>query len=188
MSEWMDIDGMAEEQPERRIHIERYEYAASVLAGKRVLDCACGMGYGTAILSATCDATGVDIDPEAIRLAMRKYPELKFCIADFNLLNAAGFLQDFDALVSFETLEHLAAPAELINRLPENIVELVVSAPIRPTVGWNPWHKTDFTHGSLCTMIEQAGFRIVYVKSQPWVDGKGDLYLMVHARRGNWTL
>jgi SAM-dependent methyltransferase len=188
MAEWMDISEMAPEQPEKRIHMERYEYAASVLAGKRVLDCACGMGYGTAILSITCDATGVDIDPAAILRAMDKYPERKFCIADFNLLEIGGFLQNFDALVSFETLEHLEDPALLIGRLPDNIVELVVSAPIRPTVGWNPWHKTDFTHGSLCTMIEQAGFRIVYVKSQQWVDGKGDLYLMVHARRGNWTL
>ncbi len=184
MPEWMDLDEMAVEQPEKRIHIERYEYAASVLGGKKVLDCACGMGYGTHILSVTCDATGFDIDPEAIALAKLKYPTGDYRIGDITLEPLDGF----DALVSFETLEHLDSPFGLLNRLPANITEIVVSAPIRPTVGWNPWHRSDFTHGSLCTMIEQNGFRIVYVRSQPWVDGKGDLYLMVHARRGNWEL
>lgn len=185
----MDIDEMAPEQPEKRMHMERYEYAASVLAGKRVLDAACGMGYGTNILAETCQPVGVDIDPAAIRLAMDKYPTRQFFQADILMVAAEEvMLKDFDAFVSFETLEHLDHPRWLIAHLPENITELVVSAPIRPTVGWNPWHRSDFTHGSLCTMIEECGFRVVYVKSQPWVDGKGDLYLMAHARRGNWAL
>ncbi len=195
MSEWMDIDEMAPEQPEKRIHMERYEFAASVLSGKRVLDCASGMGYGTDILAtAGIDVIGVDIDPVAIETAVRKYPSRRYYVGDIRYIAEPNFgmfsgsLWPFDALVSFETLEHLDEPAKLLNSLPVRITELVVSAPIRPTVGWNPWHRSDFTHGSFCSMIEAAGFRVVYVRSQPWVDGKGDLYLMVHARRGNWTL
>lgn len=182
MPEWMNIPELAEEQPERRIHIERYEYAARELAGKRVLDCACGMGYGTEILSKTCDPTGVDIDPEAIKLANQQY-HCDFGVGDIHTISLVGY----DALVSFETLEHLESPVTIIERLPENIEEIIVSAPIRPTVGWNPWHKSDFTHGSFCQMIERV-FRVVHVVGQPWTDGKGDLYLMVHGRRGKWVL
>jgi SAM-dependent methyltransferase len=186
MPEWMNIPALPDEQPERRIHIERYEYAAKVLAGKRVLDCACGMGYGTESLSRTCTVTGVDIDPEAVSLARQQYPQLAFSVGDIHSVSFEGY----DALVSFETLEHLQDPHGIFARLQDDscaINEVVVSAPIRPTVGWNPWHKSDFTHGSFCQMIEQV-FRIVHVVGQPWVDDKGDLYLMVHGRRGAWTL
>ena len=183
MPEWMNVSEMADEQPEKRIHMERYEFAASVLAGKRVLDCACGMGYGTAILSRSCIAVGVDIDPMAIALARHQYPGLWFEVGDIHNVS----LDTYDALVSFETLEHLDAPERVIDRLPNSVTEIVVSAPIRPTVGWNQWHRSDFTHGSLCSMVERH-FRIVHLSGQPWVDGKGDLYLTVHGRRGAWVL
>lgn len=186
MPEWMNIPALADEQPEKQIHIARYTYAASVLKGKRVLDCACGMGYGTEILSRDCDVIGMDIDPEAIGLARQQYPELAFEVGDiYNSDGSAGF--GCDTLVSFETLEHLDKPEEVIDHLPENITEIIVSAPIRPTVGWNKWHRTDFTHGTLCQMVERV-FRIVNVMGQPWVDGKGDLYLLVHGKRGKWVL
>jgi 2-polyprenyl-3-methyl-5-hydroxy-6-metoxy-1,4-benzoquinol methylase len=181
MSEWMNISEMAEEQPEKRIHMERYVYAASVLAGKRILDCACGMGYGTIILGP--DAVGVDIDPEAIALAHETYPGRRFEVGNLYTIPMEGY----DAFVSFETLEHLDEPAAIIDRLPECITDIVVSAPIRPTVGWNPWHRSDFTHGTFCQLIERA-FRVVHLIGQPWVDGKGDLYLMIHGRRGAWVL
>ncbi len=185
----MNIAEMASEQPEKRIHMERYEYAAGVLAGKRVLDCACGMGYGTAILGQQCKVVGVDIDPSAIALAQEQYPDYQFDVADIYDLSSCEFpVHDFEAFVSFETLEHLTRPADIFERMPSSVTDIVVSAPIRPTVGWNPWHRYDFTHGSFCSLIERGGFRIVHVMGQPWVDGKGDLYLMVHGRRGLWTL
>ena len=184
MPEWMNIAEMAPEQPEKAIHIERYLYAASALAGKRVIDCACGMGYGTALLYQTClEATGIDIDPDAIRLARQTYPAVNFRVGDIYSLPT-----DFEALVSFETLEHLDLPGLAMKQLPVAVDEVIVSAPIRPTVGWNPHHRSDFTHASLCQLVEDSGFRIVHVRGQQWVDGKGDLYMMVHGRRGHWTL
>lgn len=186
MPEWMNIPEMAMEQPEREIHMARYRYAASVLKGLYVLDCACGMGYGTAILSdAGCYPCGVDKDPEAIALAEASYPELEGSFAIGDIYDYP--MHQFDALVSFETLEHLSHPEEVIDRLPINITDIVCSAPIRPTVGWNPWHKSDFTHATFCQLIERH-FRIVHVIGQPWVDGKGDLYLMIHGKRGKWIL
>lgn len=177
MPEWTNIPGLEEGHPEKRIHVERYEYAGRVLAGKRVLDCACGMGYGTSILLKTCNPTGVDIDPEAISLAQEKYPFIRFLRGDLYTVPMDGY----EGFVSFETLEHLDWPGIIIDRLPDSVTDIVISSPIRPTVGVNPWHRSDFTHGTLCSMVERR-FQIVHVAGQLWIDGE-DLYLMIHGRK-----
>lgn len=174
----MNVADLAPEQPEKRLHIERYEYAARSLAGLRVLDCACGMGYGTEILRAGgCIAVGVDIDPEAIGLARQRYPLAEFQTESIHDIPFDGY----DALVSFETLEHLTDPAGVIARLPEMVKQIIASVPIRPTVGWNPWHHADFTADSFARLIETK-FRIIHRYGQLWVD-KEDLYLMLHGVR-----
>lgn len=50
------------------LHLERYRFAASKLRPGRVLDLACGVGYGSAILGERPDVTvvGVDVAPDAI--------------------------------------------------------------------------------------------------------------------------
>ena len=183
MPEWMDIPSLDDAQPEKAIHLARYDYARVALRGLHVLDCACGMGYGTHLLEPDCRSFGVDIDPQAISLATQRFPLNDYSVGDIYTVP----MHQYDALVSFETLEHLERPEQVIDRLPINITEIICSAPIRPTVGWNPWHKSDFTHASFCSLIERV-FRVVHVVGQPWVDGRGDLYLMVHGKRGKWTL
>lgn len=69
----------------------------------------------------------------------------------------------------------------MIDRLPSTVTDIVASVPVRPTVGWNPWHRSDFTHRSFCELIERR-FVIIHMHGQLWVDGKGDLYLMLHGR------
>ena len=129
-----------------------------------------------------CDVTGLDIDSAAISTATARYPGLDFHVGDIYTADKAGYT----AMVSFETLEHLDQPKWLIDSLPLTLTDIIASVPIRPTVGWNPWHQSDFTHGTFCRLIERQ-FTIIHVMSQPWVDGKGDLYLMVHGRRNAWA-
>lgn len=177
MPGWMNIPALADEQPEKRIHMERYEYAARVLTGKRVLDCACGMGYGTDIMQhSACVVMGIDIDPEAIELACELYGPY-FQLGDIYDIPISGY----DALVCLETLEHLERPEDIITSLPESCREIIASTPIRPTVGWNSWHRSDFTKESLRAMIASR-FTIAHEMPQLWVDG-ADLYLMVHGKR-----
>ena len=48
-------------------HWHRYHFAARWAMGRRVLDVACGEGYGTALLARTAaQVTGVDISTQAI--------------------------------------------------------------------------------------------------------------------------
>src|SRR5205823_1593386 len=45
-------------------HWHRYAFARQFVPGRRVLDAACGEGYGTALLAAAAAAAiGVDVDP-----------------------------------------------------------------------------------------------------------------------------
>jgi len=90
-------------------HLHRYAFARELVVGKRVLDAACGEGYGSALLAASAAAvTGVDRSAEAIAHARSRYVanHLDFQAAD--CLNLPFADDSFDCVVSFETLEHLA--------------------------------------------------------------------------------
>ena len=48
-------------------HFQRYNAVLDIVKGKKILDAACGTGYGTALMSSTAaSATGIDISSEAI--------------------------------------------------------------------------------------------------------------------------
>ena len=73
-----------------------------------MLDAACGEGYGTALLATVAaSATGVDVSPQAIEHAKARYSSdsLEFRLADCLALPFED--DEFDCVVSFETLEHL---------------------------------------------------------------------------------
>jgi ubiquinone/menaquinone biosynthesis C-methylase UbiE len=88
-------------------HIERYRFALQNLdAGQRVLDVACGAGYGTALLSEKgCEAVGVDNDEQLLCDAGNLYKNKIFINADALYLPFAN--DAFDAVLSFETIEHI---------------------------------------------------------------------------------
>lgn len=117
-------------------HVQRYAFATGLVEGKRVLDAACGEGYGAALLARTASSVdGVDLSDEAVRHAQRRYgaaDNLTFHQADVTRL---PFPDDhFDRIVSFETLEHLepqdAMLAEFRRVLRADGV-LIVSSPDR---------------------------------------------------------
>jgi 2-polyprenyl-3-methyl-5-hydroxy-6-metoxy-1,4-benzoquinol methylase len=90
------------------IHEKRYRFALPYCAGRQVLDAACGVGYGSALLAErAADVVGIDLSEEAIAYARSRYARdnVEFLVDD---LQAPG-LDDrsFDVVCSFETLEHL---------------------------------------------------------------------------------
>ena len=91
-------------------HYHRYLLAAHFVKGKRVLDVACGEGYGAAFLAGSARSVlGIDIDEQTIahaRQAYRDRDNLEFQIGRCESLPAT--LGPFDVVVSFETLEHLS--------------------------------------------------------------------------------
>ena len=123
----------------RRDHVARYEWAASVLPpGARVIDFACGVGYGTRILvDAGHKVRGYDKDPEALAYADRHYaaPGALFVAGDGT---APGELGEHDAAVCFETVEHLEDPRPLLKALRESAPMLIVSVPNESVCPYRP--------------------------------------------------
>ncbi len=119
-------------------HWARYAFALPLAHGKRVLDAACGEGYGSAMLAgAAASVLGVDIAENTIAHARSRYgaqANLRFERGDCTALDAKP--GSFDLVVSFETLEHVAAQAELIAGFARSLADdgvLVVSSPDKRT-------------------------------------------------------
>lgn len=97
-------------------HESIYAFVARRVSGLRVLDAACGTGYGSYLLARAGAERVVGIDRERgrIRFAARRFraPGLVFEVGDCEALElAAG---SFDLIVSSNTLEHLARPERFL--------------------------------------------------------------------------
>jgi SAM-dependent methyltransferase len=134
-----------------KLHLERYQFAAGHLVPGTLLDMACGVGYGTALLVSAIpqisEAVGVDVSPAAVDYACRQYARgrVRFECADA-MTYSPGVR--FDNIVSLETVEHVDDPVKLFARFSALLApggRLVASVPVTPSVDANPHHKNNFT-------------------------------------------
>jgi SAM-dependent methyltransferase len=99
-------------------HWHRYHFASRFVAGKRVLDVACGEGYGAALLGReAAHVTGVDLSPDAIAHARAAYASdrVEFIEGSCERLPLAD--ASIDVTVSFETLEHIRGQEAFIDEI-----------------------------------------------------------------------
>lgn len=129
-------------------HYHRYAVAVPVVRGRRVLDCACGEGYGSWLLSSTADSVvGVDVSAEAVDHACATYKsdQLTFQRADAAALPFADAA--FDVIVSFETIEHLHCQREMLaefRRVLDPSGVLIISSPDRRTYSDERDYENEF--------------------------------------------
>lgn len=84
--------------------LHRYGRANELAAGKDVLDCPCGTGWGTSLLVDARNVVGVDVDEKAIEYARTHYDGIEFVQADmFNL----ELGKTFDLVICLEGIEHV---------------------------------------------------------------------------------
>lgn len=161
------------------IHFKRYQTAARFVKGKRVLDIACGTGYGSQILclAGARAVVGVDVCPETVLYAKKHYQEdnLEFVCADAEQFDCS---EPFDVIVSFETIEHLHHPDKFLERIHRLLVpqgDLLLSAPLGETRHIDPYHLHVFSQRDVFTLLEKAGFSIDLYRCDDWVLTRSDL-------------
>ena len=100
-------------------HIRQYQFCTKFITGKKVLDAACGVGYGSEVLRCNNNhVTGVDINPENIYFAHMNFPKNKY--KKCNIEDLKIFQDDdekFDVVVSIQTLEHLWYPKKAVSEI-----------------------------------------------------------------------
>jgi 2-polyprenyl-3-methyl-5-hydroxy-6-metoxy-1,4-benzoquinol methylase len=94
-------------------HVARYSFAIPYMRG-RVLDIACGTGYGSQMLAkirknSIQQFVAVDIDRETVEYARKTYyhPLISYRQEDALDPSLPEKLGTFDVIVSFETIEHV---------------------------------------------------------------------------------
>ncbi len=178
-------------------HIRRYLFAQQYVAGRRVLDIACGTGYGSDVLrrGGARWVIGMDISQEALAYAGKRWKTASstahFVQADANRLPLSD--GSLDVIVSFETLEHLTAPrlflAEAKRVLALDSV-LIVSTPNRVIASpgsatpYSPYHAFEPTLAEFRTLFESSGWHVQMLSG---ISHSARAEALVHPARAPFT-
>ena len=121
---------------ETSIHFARYAIAASLVKDKKVLDIACGEGYGSYLLkrSGANQVVGVDVSSDAIDRARNSFGAtgIEFLAADAATIETRFTAEYFDVIISCETIEHIANPAAYLlslKQLAKKDAVIIISCP-----------------------------------------------------------
>jgi len=141
-----------------RDHIARYHFAVEYCRGKRVLDVATGTGYGANILRRHGDAEVVAVDREQGAL---DYAASRYGTDGLRWLNGDAcqlpFTQEFDVVVSFETIEHLKDPERFVRECKRVLKPgglYIVSTP--ENVGGpycSPYHELEYSREEFRSLL-----------------------------------
>lgn len=154
------------------LHAKRYEFALAWCEELDVLDVACGVGYGTAILAAAAArVVGGDVDEASIAYARKRYaaPDVDFRVLDAEALPFEN--GSFDTVVSFETIEHLKRPEKLVREAARVLRPggtWVVSTPRAEHTTHapaNPHHRVEYATADLEALL-RGSFENVVVYGQ----------------------
>ncbi len=147
-------------------HLSRYLCVRELCRGRRVLDVACGEGYGAWLMHqwGAAQVVGIDISQDAIRIAERHFGAAGILFEQGDALaldSIPGFDDGFDIVVSFETIEHVDQPRRLLDVL-KNLVApggvILVSCPngaIEERMGHNPYHTSRFSMEAFRKLAEE---------------------------------
>ena len=158
---------MGEDSASQRIveiSFQHYETAARYVKGKRVLDIACGSGYGSQMLrlAGASSVLGVDVCADTVQYAREHYQMsgIEFICADAEQFESP---ERFDVVVSYETLEHLHHPSQFLEHIHNLLVpggDFLLSIPLGETRHFDPYHLHAFSQKQVFALLKKAGFRI----------------------------
>lgn len=140
-------------------HVYRYRFAAPYAKGRKILDIACGEGYGTASLAAAgaSSVIGIDISEEACAHARKRY-DVDARVGDAENISLPE--DSIDLVVSFETIEHVTNPDRFLDECQRVLVAggtLVISTPNRIIYSGeeqhNPFHYRELNEQEFMSLL-----------------------------------
>lgn len=159
-------------------HVYRYRFATQYVRDKRVLDIACGEGYGTAALrrAGSRSVVGMDISWQTCQRANQKYGE-GFCAGDAHAIPVDD--HSIDVIVSFETIEHIRGPEVFLDECVRILAPkglLIVSTPNKAVHGEspepNPFHCSEMNEDDFLSLLASRFIHtkcyVQTVKTAPW--------------------
>ncbi len=131
-------------------HMARYLSLRKACKGKRVLDVACGEGYGSFLMKnwGASEVVGIDLSGHAIENACKRFstPGVTFLVGDACRLDQViPESEKFDLIVSFETLEHVPDVPALLRGLRTRVAPdgtIAISCPNDPEIAAD--HPNEF--------------------------------------------
>ena len=137
-----------------RRHLAVYEWIGARVIGQRVLDMACGEGYGSEVLSrAAASVVGVDANPDAHEHAKLRYTRQNLTF-ERGLVETFGEPGSFDAVVFLQTIEHVQDPVAVLRHFQSLLApggtayistpNLLTLAPAGAEKSDNPWHIKEY--------------------------------------------
>lgn len=158
-------------------HVERYRFACSYVKGCVVLDAACGTGFGSRMMSENAKKVyGIDISREAVEYAKEKYANENIVYDQMDVAKISypdGF---FDAVVSFETVEHVPEPERFLNEIQRVLRpggRLIISTPNRETTCQGkdvhaPFHIKEFTLDEMLGLLKDFREQEVFTQKMAY--------------------
>lgn len=148
------LPDLPEENYWYRRHLVVYDWIARRVDAKRVIDMACGEGYGTAVLAQTAShVTGIDANPEAFAHAAAKYSNDRVEIVR-DLIETYRPGEKADAVSFLQTIEHVQDPAGVLRHFASllnpggkvyvSTPNLLTLAPEGAEKSENPWHVKEY--------------------------------------------
>lgn len=139
-------------------HLARYRLAAQLAPGRRVLDAACGEGYGSALLRDAGAASVDAVDVDAATVAhVREHHGIQAREADVRDLPFDDGA--FDLVVSFETIEHVQEPERALDQLARVRADdglLMISTPVAGQYQVeNEFHVREFGHDEFVGLLRE---------------------------------
>jgi glycosyltransferase involved in cell wall biosynthesis/SAM-dependent methyltransferase len=155
-------------------HFHRYCLARDLCLGLDVLDVASGEGYGSSILAKVARSViALDVDPAAIAHVHTPYGGENLRFVQGSALDLPLGDASVDAVVSFETLEHVREHARFMSEVKRVLRpggKLIVSTPERAVYSdrdesVNKYHLLELTLVEFNSLL-RANFRYVSILSQ----------------------
>ncbi|MED3645741.1 class I SAM-dependent methyltransferase [Halalkalibacterium halodurans] len=165
-------------------HLARYYFSTPYASG-RVLDIACGTGYGSVMVAKTrktevAQVLGVDFDADVIHYAKQNYyhPKVSFLVGDAMDPYLPNQIGTFDTILSFETIEHVKDDRLFIERMRQLLKKdgtLVLSTPFgqgRGKPSDEPFHYHQLTEEEFRSLFDSFSEKEVFYQRGVTIEPK----------------